>query len=153
MKYDDFPILSINEYKKLNTRFSENTNTNKNDILNEICQDLSNCSHSCLNLFQEYNKEIKQSLTLTNTILTKVYNNLTAIFDLNPIKTYVSTTSTFNLLNKLIKIISNINKWLQLEEKIYYKSLATKTLDEIISCANSIISALDNSNIKFYKHM
>lgn len=153
MKYDDFPILTNHEYETLNSQFLENTNPNRKDLLNEICQDLSNCSSSCLNLFSEHNQGIKQSLTLTNKTLTKLFNNLTTTFDLNPIKTYVSNTNIFNLLSRLIKIISNIQKWLQLEEKTYYKSLATKSLNEIILCANSILSALENSNIKLFKHM
>ena len=153
MKYDDFPILNNEQYEAINTQFKKQNTINRKDLLTEICQNLSNCSTSCSMLFQEHNQHVRQALLKSNSTLNKLFNNLTSTFDINPIKTHVFNTNIFNLLNRLTNTISLIQQWSQTEEKIYYISIANKTTTDILNCINSILHSLENSNIKFFKHM
>ncbi len=153
MKYDDFPILDNTQYETINKHFTNNITSNRKDLLINICQELNNCAVTCTKLFTDHNTKIKQALTTTNSILLKLFNNLTSLFSLNPINTFVSNSNIFNLLKRITKILSLVHTWEQTEEKTYYLSIANKTIIDILECFNLILNSLEISNIKFYKHM
>lgn len=150
MEYQDFPILNDNVYQFLNDQYNSNKANKKNFIIS-ICNDINHIIISSLNL---YNSRITKELGNCKASLSKILNNLSSLFSITikPAST-INTITLFDFLINFNNLINNFFQWLKLEEKEYYRSIIHKTVDELLEKENQLIKSLNDSNIKFYKHM
>lgn len=154
MNYEDFPILSNQEYELINSHFSKREKFDRKTILNKICNELIICKNICLESKSKYNKKICSALEKSLIILNKLNQNISSCF--NIVNSQSQTMKIFNLfdfMKKLISISSLVFSWFEHEPKEYYKNLAGKTNRELLQVMENIISALNNSNIITFKHM
>ncbi len=153
MNYNDFPILNNDEYELINQQFSSNLPFERKFHLLQICKEINLCSSSCFVISSQYNQKIIHTLSATNKTLTKLFDNLTSLFNLNNKATTIENFSIFTFIKKLINLNNLFQDWIANEKKEYYIAIAQKSIKEINSCVTDICSALDESNLHFYKHM
>ena len=154
MNYNDFPILSNDEYNLLNEHFNINQPKDKPTVLNNLLEKLNICFSFCIGLTNKYNVKINIAINNTKNQIEKIKNNLTATFNLTSTKNNsVLNSNIFILLNTIIEAVHETIIWTTIENKEYYKTLAQKNLNDLISCVKEILLALEKSNILFFKHM
>ena len=154
MNYSDFQILSNEAYQIINEKYSSTSKPDRKSILFQICKELKTCSNFCFNLENKYNFKIRKSIELANSCIIKLYNNLQTTFNLynNP-NLSVENFNLFGFLKKLTNIISLFSSWNNLEAKEYYKSICEKSISDLLDVFQNILSSLEESDIRFYKHM
>lgn len=154
MDYNDFPILNNDQYKTISEHFLLNKTFDRKSFLFKICNELKNCSNAFLHLPNNYNKKVKDALNFSKTILIKWQNNFISTFNINTLSSQtILNENIFIFIKKIIDTISLTETWQNHEPKKYYKSLAQKCIIELLDILNKIISALDESNFYFFKHM
>ena len=153
MKYEDFPILSTEQYHILNTHYNKNETPNRNSIVSKICLQIQDT----ISLFSDsnnYNFKIQTTISESKQTLLKILDNLSSLFNTQTTKTEsISTANIFVFMTQLTNILTDFNQWVSIEEKLFYKKTATKNSQEILFCLNEITKACNESFISFYKHM
>ena len=154
MRYDDFPILDSNEYSFISEQYKATQPFNRKALSFEICQELTTCINSCCAIENLYNTKIRQAINETKQILNKQLSNFSSLFNIQTTKVQnISSFNIFTFIKKINNIISLLSDWLSGEEKEYYKKLSKKSILELLEVINKIYSALEESNIYFFKHM
>lgn len=154
MNYNDFPILSNEDYYLLNTQYSNQQKPDRKNHIYKICNELNTIVYSCFELAPKHNTIIKRALESTREISAKLLNNLNEVFNLtNTTSKNYANTNIFTLTKQISKASSRFINWASLEEKEYYKNLSLKSSTELLECLNNILNALELSNVKLFKHM
>lgn len=154
MKYDDFPILNNSEYSLLAEQYTATNIKNRESVIKEICQELSICLSNCWLIENLYNNKIHLAITQTNKTLSKYLTNLSCLFEIQSQQTQtISTFNIFSFIKKINHIIRLTADWFSNEQKEYFKVVAKKSIDELLTSLDIIFSILEESNIHFYKHM
>lgn len=153
MEYQDFPILNNLDYQLINTNYNTNKE-NKKNIISNICNKINTILLSLFHLNNLYNSTINNEINNHKKLLTKTQNNLSNLFNIQtqPTET-INSFSIFDFLKELNILSASFLEWLKVEEKEYYRSVAIKTLHELITNQNQLIESLNNSYVKFYKYM
>lgn len=152
MNYEDFPILTNEQYHFLNEHY-ETKSFNKKQIIQEICNQLNGLIYFS-NLDNIYNSKIQTSIKEAKLKLTENIDTIESLFNLKPTdKTEFIQHSVFSFLSRLSKILKQTNDWILNEDKTYYQKTATNLNNKICECIDLICNSLENSNITFYKHM
>ena len=153
--YNDFPILSNNEYEKLKEQYNSANNFSRIQPLNQICSLIHDCNNSFqLNCNQKINNKIKSELTESNSTLIKILENLKTTFtvELNNTKS-ITSFNLFSYLKKLMTCIRLLNNWLKYEKKEFYKSIIISTRSDIENIILNLFTQLEKINIYFFKYM
>lgn len=154
MNYNDFQIPNNHVLNKMLEEYNLTTQQPKYDSFNEVYSDLNILYSSCLLINKEYNNTIKQAIHSSKNTLNKCLENMLAVFN---IKTQTITTvlniNVFDFILNIINILNKTNKWILIEKKPYIKTFIQKLNLELLNIIKNLISAINNSNFKFYKHM
>lgn len=154
MNYNDFQIPNNHVLNKMLEEYNLTTQQPKYDSSNEVYSDLNILYSSCLLINKEYNNTIKQAIHSSKNALNKCLENMLAVFN---IKTQTITTvlniNVFDFILNIINILNKTNKWILIEKKPYIKTFIQKLNLELLNIIKNLISAINNSNFKFYKHM
>lgn len=154
MKYEDFPILNNSEYSFMFEQYSKTKTITREPLVNQICNEITICLNTYWTIEPLYNNKISNAVKKCNQTLTRHLDNLTSLFNIQTSSTKsITTLNLFGFMQKINNIITLSINWFSNEEKEYYKTLSKKTIEEIISCTNEILSSMEDSNINFYKHM
>ena len=154
MNYNDFQIPNNHMLNKMLEEYNLTTQQPKYDSSNEVYSDLNILYSSCFLINKEYNNTIKQAIHSSKNTLNKCLENMLAVFN---IKTQTITTvlniNVFDFILNIINILNKTNKWISIEKKPYIKTFIQKLNLELLNIIKNLISAINNSNFKFYKHM
>lgn len=154
MIYDDFQILSNEEYQILNSNFNKNKQFDRKTIITKICQKNLSCQSICLNIEKDYNIKIKNSLVESISKLKKIQENICSTFNVS--SKYNNNIKAFNIFT-FLKSINDLIKlfylWHNTENKEYYKNIARKSINDLLSSYQTIFDALESSNVTFFKFM
>ena len=154
MNYNDFPILSNDEYKFLNEQYSLNPSFDRKTYLFKICTELLSCINICVGLNGRFNSKICYTISDSKQVLEKILNNLTSTFNISmSSQKEISNFNLFTFLKKIINTVSLITSLTNFEQKEYYKTMLTKSTNELLKILENIITALENSNLHFFTHM
>ena len=154
MKYNDFQILNNEQYYIINQEFSNNEEQDKKTIINSICEELNKIVGLCFSLSNQHNQHINKEIDETINTLVKIKNNLIETFNLKSATTInIVSTNIFSILKMLSSLSTPFLRWVMLETKTYYKSLAQNCFIDLTNCLNKILEAIEKSNIKLFKHM
>lgn len=152
MEYNDYPILTDEQYKLLNEQFLATPNTRKENVFKIFCA-IAELINATPILQTKVNLNIFNSLAFAEKEMQKCLSNLKANFNLELNKKEVADINIFVFLKKLAKIMQNLILWQQTEQKEYYKQFALS----LNCCLNNVnlnlISALASSNINLHKFM
>lgn len=154
MNYNDFPILSNEQYDLLQQNYS-NYKTDRNTYINRILAGLHECKFTCLNI-KDCNKNITLSISNTLSTIDLIINNLSNLTNApvsyeNTVK--ISNFNVFKFLGKLLNCLNLFHNWQNDESKDYFKNLANTYFLDLSKCLSNIISALEQSNVRLYKYM
>lgn len=154
MIYNDFQILNDEKYKLMNEHFTKSKLNDRQVTLTEICHDLIVCRDTCLHISSKFNVKLRKAVEETNNVITKTFDNFSSLFNIN-IKpnTKTSNFNLFSFMKRLIDTTRKITEWGKVETKEYYISIAQKSLGDILNCFDLILSALEESNLYFFKYM
>ena len=153
MSYNDFQILSNEEYAILNNQFLARQNFDRNATIFQIKSTLNSCKNSCLSIANKYNTRIKSEIEQTHKKLNKILENFNSLFGTASQSTEIKNINIFSFIDKLISITQQIYLWQKNEQKKYYNSFAEKTIFELLEIIANLIKQLDKSNIITFKYM
>lgn len=154
MNYNDFPILTDDEYLKMKNEYFTSTDQS-NNIIFEICLKLHECKNSFLYLNKIYNSNLYSSLNFAKKEISELYDNLIYSYKINTDQfKIINEFNIFLLLENLITIIkqtnlARTNKQLQKSNTTLLNSIENK----IILIVEKILKNLKHSNFYFFKHM
>lgn len=154
MNYNDYSILSDNEYLKIAEQYKNQNQTTPNCSLEKAFELIETCKNSLQmsNNFKNY--KIKNELKNHYQTLYRLSNNLKLTFSLKTNNNKVFTDfNIFTYISNLIIIQNNLNNWLKLENNSKYGILIINIKNEINNLIISILDILSKSNIIFFKFM
>lgn len=153
MNYNDFQILSNEEYEIINNHFLQTQKHDRKTLLNEICLTIVNCRNSCHNFYNNVGLKLKTALNECLAILSKIYENYSTTFNIEIKSNEIKNISLFSFVNNIISAIHLNTNWILIEEKEYYKNLGKKTNIELFDIVNKLLKSLNESSFYFFKHM
>ncbi len=150
--YNDFPILSNEEYFALAQKFSQQKIYNREQAVIKTFFALSECKNLSFSLTEKLNIKISTALKDANkNIETCINNLLTAFeFDSKPAQE-IKEFNIFAYLNKLNLSAGCMFEVYVNEQKEYHKKIASANIKLIVDTIQMILSALESSTIKFFK--
>lgn len=152
MNYNDFPIMNDEDYLKLNTLYSQ-PQTDKHRLMFDLCTKLNQCRNMCFFITDNHNKKIKDSLLGASKTLTKLFNNFSSTFNIQPSNNQITEGNIFLFMKLLNSTIKLLQSWAEIEKKEYYQKLISNSSLEILEILDQLFGALLTSNISFFKHM
>ncbi len=153
MNYNDFQILDDDTYRNMLSAYNSIHSLDRTTTINKIYLELKSCMNSCITI-TNINKKLESALTFTQSELHKILENFSiSNFEDKGTKKVYRKQTPISLLKNLVSSISNLEEWRISESKEYYKNLASKTISALIKIISTILSALDESNIKFFRFM
>ena len=154
MKYNDFPILSNTDYTLISAQYSNLLAFNRDNTLLDLCNEIYVCLGYCNTLKNTFNKTTTDQIKKSNDILTKLLNNISSQFNIKLApKQTITNFNLFSFMKQINKILLIIFNWFINEQKEYYKTIAKRSFYELIEIKNNILSALEKSQVTFYKFM
>jgi hypothetical protein len=150
MDYNDFPILSNQEYELINSHFSIEK-FERNYFLKNLLNELNSLKNSKIE--SNLNKKLKVSIDKSNQILIKLFDNLASMFNIQIQSSSIQEINLFAFLEKLINLATLFSIWKQNETKTYYQSISHKSEIEILNSVKQILNDLKNSSVITFKHM
>lgn len=153
MEYNDFQILSNEQYDMLNKQYLNNENIEM-DILNNLFLNFDQCKSFCFGLSNKVNKQIQHSLAYARQEYDKLINNLNQTFSISAHTP--QTIQTFNLFSFAKKVVEGLTLIQQLCNVSATKKITNfvcSTTKTILNILNNLFSALEKSNIYLFKYM
>lgn len=154
MEYNDFRLPSDDYFKLMQDEYSKLGNSDRKTCLSKLFLCLQECKTIYFGIDKLYNKAITDALNATNTSIDKTIENISNITNLpEPSITSIRKFNIFSYIKKLTNATKILTVWSSSEEKDYYRKLANSTANEFLENINSIIYALEKSEVRIYKFM
>lgn len=152
MEYNDFPILTNDEYNKMKNEYL-NKLSNKNEIyISDICINLFDCINICNGLNSNYDKTLRTIIENAKIELNELYSNISFSYKIeHKPKSEVKDFNVFILLKIIIKIISSTER-IKSSFDNNEKTLLSSVEFKLITILESIINHLSNKQIFIMKH-
>ena len=131
MEYNDFRLPSDDYFKLMQDEYSKLGNSDRKTCLSKLFLCLQEC------------KTIYFGIENISNITNLPEPSITSIRKFN----------IFSYIKKLTKATKILTAWSSSEEKDYYRKLAISTANEFLENINSIICALEKSEVRIYKFM
>lgn len=152
MNYNDYPILSDEQYKLMQDKFNEQNYFDRKENSYSIYLNLKECTNSITFLYQKVNAQICEQLKIAKQSLEKATSNFEATFNLPNKQAAVKETNLFNLLKNLAKIQKKLANWLKFEQKEYFRQFILNLLEDVSNILFGLLNAVENSEIRLFKH-
>lgn len=148
MQYDDYKILTDEEYSKLNSQYNQNQTTDRIKYIHKITIQLQNIVNSYLIETPSItlNSIIKELKDICKKILSNLPQN-------NMSNNSFLHCNIFKLLEISNDIILEFTTWLCNENKEYYKKIVIHSINDLSIHNKKIFEKIQNLNIKIYKFM
>ena len=148
MQYDDYKILTDEEYSKLNSQYNQNQTTDRIKYIHKITTQLQNIVNSYL--IETPSITLNSSIKELKDICKKILNNLPQN---NISNNNFFHCNIFKLLEISNDVILEFTTWLCNENKEYYKEIVIHSINDLSICNKKILEKIQNLNIKIYKFM
>lgn len=146
--YNDFPILSNEQYFNLNAYYSsKEPNTPSNDIANKI----QFCIKSLIYMQKNFNLTIQKQITAVLNTLNNCKSSLTVLYPQIKYQNNKVTDNLFYVLAEIISINSTINNLANRTDKKYYTKVLLKLNNNISNSMYEFLFMLSKQDIKFFK--
>lgn len=152
MIYNDFPILEASHYEILNEKYKSSEPFNRRSFAIKIQQQISTVLNSELSNNQ-YNLKISAAIKDSESTIKTLSENISSIISINLDSNKMFSVNVFQYVKNLLNISSSLNNWFSNEPKEYYKNFLSKAIENLNNSIICIFSALEKSNILFFKHM
>lgn len=151
MNYEDFPILSNNDYELLKQEFSIPKQNREKALIKVLSLLLSFCT--CNITSKKLNTKILNTINQTKQVCIKIENNFSSLFNLTYSHHEIENLNLFSMIKKLLLASKELNILAENEAKIYYKKTFINSSKELIVSALDILSTLQDSYIITFNHM
>ena len=154
MMYNDFPILTENEYEFMNENFKNSQQFSRPRFLDIVCFNLKKLQHFSSFSNVKMSTKLKNCFMDSNITINKLINNLTSTFNHNetPLKD-VHNLTIFSYLKLVVENLTILDQWIKQEHKEYYKTLISNTRTELQNICLNVLTVLESSNVYLFKHM
>lgn len=154
MKFNDFPILTNDEYDKMRNEYISKQINNQELLFVEICNMLVDCESICNGLNKNVNKAIRLVVEKSKNEIGELLSDLIYSFKItNNSSKNVKNFNIFSLQKNLIEIILKIQKHKLLNKELIKDTLLFSIESKITTILNNIINVLSDSNIYIFKHI
>lgn len=148
--YNDFPILTEEQYKSLNDIYEQSNQSLNTDIENVMSQ-LKYISDSFIKIKTKTNKELKQQISIWINDLSKVLSSIELLYpNLNNNNQENSTDNIFLTLHYISNVILNLDILIKNEKKLYYKKSLMKFRDTLLVTLTNIHLTYSKLNTRFF---
>jgi len=154
MIYNDFKILSDNEYLKIAEHYNSTIKLEQNEIVSILFQSVNNLINQLSLSNLSTNHKIKNELNNQKLVLNKLKNNLSLLFSIkNPQLIQFNNFNIFNYLCNLTNIQNIFNDWLKIDNKNKHYNFILNSKYEINNLIISLLNVLSNLNVKIFNKM
>ena len=152
MEYNDFPILTNDEYDKMKNEYLNKLNNNNETFINNICFNLFECVSICNGLNGSTDKTLRTIIEKAKIEINELYSNISFSYKIEQKpKTEVKDFNVFILMRNIIKIITSIERY-KSSFNNNEKTLLSSVEYKLITISESIIDHLSNKQIFIMKH-
>ena len=152
MNYEDFPILDNSTYQIMKEQFL-NQSTDKHELVGKIFNKLNTLLSFEYLESKHFNKNIISSLNNSKSSIQISINKFAQIFSLSNSPRNTKKGDLFSYLSTILDIISLMHQLLDHTTKPYQKTFLNQEISNLLISSQSILSALSNSTIYFFKFM
>jgi len=153
MNYEDFPILDDNTYKIMREQYNTNK-LDKHEIIAYIFSKLNQLELCEIANINKLNKPLILALENSKNVIKNILDDFIKLFNLNKHQTNtIRTINIFSYINLINSIMQDLKKLYPILEKQFYKNFTNQTIDNLLNSNTIIFSALEHSNIYFFKYM
>ena len=153
MNYNDYPILTNQEYETISNNFNFSKPERKT-VCTNLYQELASTLDICSNILNKYNHTITNQLKSLQISISNIIENLKANFTFSSFQfSSYSNSNIFKLIIKIQNCLKLSHNWCLTEEKDYYKNMAKTIYNKVFELNYNLISAIEKSNVKLFKHM
>ena len=154
MEFNDFPILTNDEYDKMRNEYINKQINNHELLYIEICNKLFECKSICIGLNKFVNKTIRLAVEKSKNEIDELYSDLSFSFKIkNQSCKEIKNFDVFSLLKNLVLIINSIQNHKRLNKDYLKDSLLFSIESKITIILKNIIQSLCESNIYMFKHI
>ena len=152
--YDDYPILSNEDYLQINAQYSAKNTYDFSSNLQAAISHLKLSKQFSFNPIESLNPALASKIVETNALVDTILENITLTFNVKISgNNSVSEFNVFAFLNELILAAQNLNTLQISEQKIYYKTFAQKSINQLLNQTSQIVELLKKSNVKLFKYI
>ena len=151
--YEDFPILTNQDYVALNEEYAKQQRYSKQSCLNNIMLTLNECKEFYFALTKQVNENIAKALNEVKSLIETISANTSTLCENQSRLQEVRQTNIFEFINNLVKISSlNFELYVK-EDKEYVKKIASANIALANEGSKILLSALKNSNFRLFRFM
>ena len=147
--YNDFPLLSNEQYKEINSHYNQ---TSQNNLL-DLGSRLQFCIDSFLSIQGNFNTNIENQIKAFTNELKNFKDSLKILYPSMTFNNKKITPNVFLILSKVIEILNETNCLTLKHEKPYYKKVLSKLNTNVLNNLSKFMIILSQQDIKFFIHM
>ena len=152
--YNDFPILSDQAYLLMNQEFAKTRVYSRDIAINQIFFALCECKNLCYNVGSNYNKRVIDAVAHAKEDIDNCITNLQTAFELDELpQQEIKEFNIFSILKNLTNSIGLTFEVFTHEAKEYHKKIASSNLKLLTQACQTILTALESSQIKLFRFM
>jgi len=152
MNYEDFPILDNSTYQIMKEQYL-NQSTDKHELVGKIFNKLNTLLYFEHLESKHFNKNIIFTLNNIKSSIQSSIKQFAQTFSFSTTPSNMRKGDLFSYLSTILDIISLMHQLLDHTTKPYQKTFLNQEISNLLISLQSILSALSNSTIYFFKFM
>lgn len=152
--YNDFPILSEQDYFQLSAAYNQAKEYNFNNCINSAIEHLNKCKAFSFNFENSVNASLSQAIQSARGAVDLALENINLAFN-TEIKT-ANSINEFNVFAMMCELIDSAQDLIKInanEQKQIYKTMSHKTAGQLLHAASTLAKSLAGSRIKLFKYL
>jgi len=149
--YNDFQLLSNEQYEELNNYYTTSTSPLKTEKL--IAIKLQFCINSFTSLQNNFNNKIKVEILKLVKQLSDFKDSFKVLFPSIVFTNQNISTNIFTVLSETINITTLTSQLSNSTNKIYYKKVLSKLIQNTLNSLSNFMILLSTQDIKFFKYI
>ena len=154
LMYDDFKIMSDNEYLNLAKAYEESRQMDSYARVGRLFNLLDACRGFCLLVDNRYNDKILKAVRRCKVAIDNCFANLSTLFKIEKKEDgEFKQFGLFCFLTKLQEICELLLRLFEEDNKVYNKKICLACVYSLNDGIRELLLSLENSNIKIFKFM
>lgn len=147
--YSDFPTLSDEQYKSLNSAYSADNSA----TLFTLFEEVEFCRNSFSTLLTNYNSSLTNSILKTIETLNNTKDSLKILYPKAVFTNKNISSNLFAIIEKLLDCCIILSQQSNTSSKPYYQKVLLKLSVSLLNSAKELMGKISLQEIKLFKHM
>lgn len=149
--YNDFQILSNEQYKEINDYYKNKMPSHIN--IQSIANKLQFCLNSFLSIQNNFNKNTQAQISSFVSQLKDIKESFKILYPTVNFCNNNTSINLFSILHEIVNIITLLTNLKTQSPKNYYKKTISKITNQVLNGFSMLMLILSTQDIKFFKFM